>query len=320
MSSTFFGISVAQSGLAAQRRAMDILGYNIAHANDPTYKRQRMVMVEGAVLATSQEASSVGVSAVGGGVSSGDVERIRDTLIENRLREATTSAASWNYTQNVMSQIETALGEPSDTGLQKDIDNFWASWQKVANSPDSSSIRTALLEDTSALCQRMQYVYGQMQDTVSDLNLAVVDRVQQVNLIAGEIGKLNNEIGALSSGQMPVNDLLNRRDALVQELSKLVAISQHGSGVDNFIISIGGTALVQGTKVNKLETEVGTNGQQMVQWERDGEPVNISDGELSAILTLRDETVPGYMEQLNNIATTLVAQVNAVHHTGQTIT
>ena len=62
MSSTFFGINVAQSGLNAQRRAMDVLGYNIAHANDPTYKRQRVVMVENAVLSQSQEASSIGTS------------------------------------------------------------------------------------------------------------------------------------------------------------------------------------------------------------------------------------------------------------------
>ena len=133
---TFFGISVTQSGLAAQRRAMDVLGYNIANANNPTYKRQRLVMVEGAVLAQSQEADPLGSSAVGSGVNSGDVERVLDPLIENRPRQAGTASANWNYRQSTLSQLEAQIGEPSDTGLQTDLDNFWASWQKVATSPD----------------------------------------------------------------------------------------------------------------------------------------------------------------------------------------
>ena len=95
MSGTFFGINVAESGLAAQRRAMDVLGYNIANANDPTYKRQRLVLTEGQFLAQSQEANPIGSSAFGSGVNSGDIERIRDPLIENRLRQAMTASANW---------------------------------------------------------------------------------------------------------------------------------------------------------------------------------------------------------------------------------
>ncbi|MCL5105762.1 MAG: flagellar hook-associated protein FlgK [Armatimonadetes bacterium] len=319
MAGTFFGISVAQSGLDAQRRAMDVLGYNIAHANDPTYKRQRMVMVEGSVLAQSQESSPIGGTPFGTGVGSGDIERIRDTLIENRLRDATQASANWEFKKNTLSQIETAIGEPSDTGLQNDLDNFWASWQKVATSPESMPIRSALLEDASALCQRMNYVYRQMGDVVKDLNLAAIDRVSRINLIADEIGKLNNEIGALTSGMIPVNDLLNRRDALVQELSKQVAISQHGDSKDSFIISVGGTVMVQGTKVNHIKTSVDTDGDQLIQWERDSQPVSLTGGELKAITDLRDSTIPDYLHQLDNIASDLVQSVNAVHRAGETM-
>ncbi len=97
MPGTFFGLSIATSALSAQRRAMDILGYNVAHANDPTYKRQRMVAVEGMVLATSQEANPLGVNPFGTGVGSGDIERIKDNLIESRLRYATQAAANWEF-------------------------------------------------------------------------------------------------------------------------------------------------------------------------------------------------------------------------------
>ncbi len=115
---------------------MDVLGYNIANANDPTYKRQRMVMVEGAVLAASQERPLLGLLRLAL-VSAQVTSSAFVTLIENRLREATQSASNWNYRQSAMTQLEATIGEPSDTGLQNDLDNFWASWQKVATEPES---------------------------------------------------------------------------------------------------------------------------------------------------------------------------------------
>lgn len=319
MPGTFFGISIAQSALGAQRRAMDVLGYNIAHANDPTYKRQRMVLVEGSVLAQSQEADPLGTTAFGTGVGAGDIERIREPLIENRLREANTSSANWEYRQRTMSQLEAAIGEPSDTGLQNDLDNFWASWQKVATAPESIPIRSALLEDSAALCQRMNYVSGQLGDIIKDLNLSAIDRVNNINLYANEIGRLNNEIGALSGGAIPVNDLLNRRDALVQEMAKQIGITQHGQNKDDFVISIGGTVLVQGTKVNEIKTVVDPSGNQQIVWSRDGLLVSVTGGELEAITSLRDVTIPDYLGQLDTMASKLVETVNAQHRAGVTL-
>ena len=318
MPGTFFGISVAQSSLAAQRRAMDVLGYNIANANDPTYKRQRVVLVENSVLAQSQEASSLGTSPFGSGVGAGDIERIKDSLVENRLRTSTETSADWAYRSKTMTQLETVIGEPSDTGLQTDLDNFWNSWQKVAASPESLPIRTALIEDTSALCERIQSVNGQMSDMKDDLNTAIVDKVNRVNLIGEEVARLNNQIGSLESGQTPVNDLQNRRDALVLELSKLVDINQHGEGVDNYIITIGGRTLVQGDKFNSLTTTINNSGNRDIEWTDDGAAVKIKSGELSAALDLRDNIIPGYIAQLDEIAVKLVETVNTVHSSGYT--
>jgi len=310
MSSTFFGLSIANSGLAAQRRAMDVLGYNIAHANDPTYKRQRVVMTENGVLAQSQESTSLGVSPTGSGVSAGDVERVRDALIENRVRQATEASANWAYKSQTMRQLESTIAEPSDTGLQSDLDSFWASWQKVATSPESLPIRSALLEDASALCQRIQYEYSQMTNTVDDLNTALLDRVNRVNLIGEEIARLNNEIGAMGTGEIPVNDLQNRRDALVVELSKLASVSQHDEGGAGVIISIGGRVLVQGSRFNAIKCETVTGGNQVIQWASD---------DLGAITDLRDQTIPEYLADLDNIASSLVERVNTMHRSGKTI-
>jgi len=278
------------------------------------------VLVEGTVLAQSQEASALGVSPFGTGAATGDVERIRDTLIENRIRVATQATSDWQYKAQAMKQLESTIGEPSDSGLQTDLDNFWNSWSKVATSPRDLPTRSALLEDTTALCQRIQYEYSQMKSMADDLNIAVADRVDQVNQIAEEMARLNTEIGALDSGQVPVNDLANRRDALVTELSKLASISQHGDGKESFIISIGGRVLVQGSKFNTLKCEIVAGGNRVVEWASDGQLLLNTGGEIKAITDLRDQTIPSYLSQLDFVASKLAERVNAVHRTGKTLT
>ncbi|MCE5323118.1 flagellar hook-associated protein FlgK [bacterium] len=319
MASTFFGISVAQSGLTAQKRAMEVLSYNIANANDPTYKRQKVVMVEGQVLATSQEASSVGSSGIGSGTQTGDVERVVDALVENRLRETTTNSAEWDYMASTLSGLESIMNEPSDSSLETDLDTFWNSWSTVANSADDTSVRSALLEDATSLCERIQYVYGQMSDMVDDLNLEAEDIVDQINLMAKEIGALNNQIGAMSSNNEPVNDLLNTRDALVSELAGYVDVTVSGEGSGDLVISIAGRVLVQGSEVNTLTTVTGSNGESSIVWEDGLDPVAVTGGELKAVTDLRDTVIPGYMSQLDDIAAELVSSVNALHQTGLTL-
>ncbi|MGQ9763853.1 MAG: flagellar hook-associated protein FlgK [Armatimonadota bacterium] len=320
MSSTFFGLSIAQSGLNAQRRAMDILGYNIAHANDPTYKRQRLVLLEGAVLAQSQQSTALGISPFSGGVTAGDVVRVRDALVEKRLRITTQSASDWQYRAQTMRQIEAIFTEPGEGGLQGDLNRFWASWQKLASSPESLPIRSALLEDATALCQHIQFIYGQLRNTAEDLNNTVVDRVRVINNISQEIARLNVQISALNPNQVGTNELENRRDALVIELSKLIGINQHEGSDYGITISIGGRVLVQGGQANLLQCVSTEGGQYVVQWASDGQNVQINDGELNGILWLRDEAIPSYLSQLDVFASTLVEQVNAIHMTGKTLT
>lgn len=319
MSSTFFGISVAYSGLSAQSKAMEVLGYNIAHANDPTYKRQRVVFKEGAVLAQASESSATGSSTIGTGVNAGDVQRIYDAVIENRLRQATETSANWDYRYSTMQQLEATIGEPNDMGLQNDLDSFWSSWQKVADQPESLSIRSTLLDDASALCQRIQNTYMQIQNLGGDLNVAVVDRVSQINNIGEEIARLNVEIAGLEQDRIPVNDLQNRREALLADLARLTDISTHGDGVEGVIVSIGGQVLVQGGLFNALKCEVNAQGNQIVEWASDSQPVRITDGELYAMLDLRDAAIPSYLGQLDDIAVNLVDSVNTLHHTGKTL-
>ena len=316
MAGTFFGINVAQSGLMAQRLAMDVMSMNIANANDPTYKRQRLLLRENTPLAQAQDATGLGVQVIGGGVSTGQIQRVRDALIENRLRLATGSSAQWEYTRNVLTQVESVLAEPTDSGLLADLDQFWAAWNKVATSPDSLPIRNTLIEDAAALCARIQYTYTQIANVQDDLNLATRSRVDQINQIAGEIATINQEITYGAAGQAAANRLLDRRDAMVIELSKIVSITQHGEGSDDFILSIGGHVIVQGIDHSSVTSAEDADGREILYWENGGDEVVVQGGELKAMYDLNGTLVPDYLSRLDDLATSLVTEVNNIHTDG----
>lgn len=320
MAGTFFGINVAASGLAAQRAAMDILSQNIANASDPAYKRQRLVLSEGLPLATSQEANRVGTSIIGSGVQAGAVQRVRDSLIERRLMLSGQSCAQYDFMSKTLQQIESAIGEPSGTGFQSDLDQFWAAWNKVAGAPDSVSIRSSLIDDAQAMCSRIQYIYHQMRSSMDDLNMTAVTGVQQINQMAQDIARINREIAALPSGTVEANDLLNRRDSLVQEISNMSSAVQFGEDAGSFVLSLGGRVLVHGIRANELVCSVLPDGSRGIEWAEDGQAATINGGELRALLDLRDSIIPGYLDQLDNMVTNLVEQVNALHRTGKTQT
>ena len=320
MAGTFFGINVAASGLAAQRAAMDVLSQNIAHASDPSYKRQRLVLSEGLPLAQAQEANGIGTSIMGSGVKMGAVQRVRDALIERRLQISGQATAEYDFMNKTLRQLEAIIGEPGNNGFQSDLDAFWAAWSKVAGAPDSISIRGSLLDDAQAMCSRIQYIYHEMRNSIDDLNMAATNAVYRINQITQEIASINHQAAALPIGTMESNGLMNRRDALVQELSTMASVGQYGDDGGSFVLTLGGRVLVHGSRANELTTGVEPNGNKSILWASDEQAVTIQGGELKALQSLRDSIIPGYMGQLDNLVANLVEQVNALHRTGMTST
>lgn len=319
MAGSFFGINVARSGLAAQKLAMEVVSENIANANDASYTRQRVVSSTGESIAMTQESTATGTSTITNGLRTGSIERVTDTLVTNQLRQTNTSSEQWEYTYNMLSQIETVFDEPNDDGLQTDLNNFWSAWQEVATTPDSISMRSTLIDNTEALTSRIQYTYNQIRSVQTDINGSIDDIVDRVNNISQEIATLNQRIATLPSGEMQSNELLDQRDALVLELSGYASVTQNGESGGDFVLSIGGQVLVQGNQYNTIESSTDDSGNQVIEWSKNGRDLSIKGGQLKSMLDLTNTTIPEYLSQLNSLASTLIEQVNSLHATGKTL-
>jgi flagellar hook-associated protein 1 len=140
--------------------------------------------------------------------------------------------------------------------------------------------------------------------------------VETVNRLAGELASLNREIENAASKGSPPNDLLDRRDALLQDLSRYAEIRVSGNGGATDVVTLGGHVLVQGDMAETLTLHSDAAGTMSLRWAGKDAEYTPESGELGAAFDLTSKTLPDTLSALDRIATGLSDRLNAVHRTG----
>lgn len=314
MASTFSGMSLASSGLAAQQAAMNVLGQNIANAANPAYSRQRVVM--------SSRYLSVGTNGteppgfLGSGVDITSIQRMQNGFVGSQILASNQDLGNSQTGKETLDQIVGLVGEPSDTGISTSLNKFWNAWQDLSTGADSVSSRNALISASKSVTTSLNSLYTKISSLRTQQDQTIRADVDTVNSLATQLAAVNKEIQqAVGAGSAP-NDLLDKRDSLLSQLSGLTNVQIHGDGGTNDVISIGGHVLVQGDRAEKLTTGTDVGGHATVLWSEDSSPANITNGEIGGALNLSNNIIPGYLTQLDAVAKGLMTSVNTLHKAG----
>ena len=322
--STFSGLSGASSALAAARRGMDLVGQNIANQSTPGYTRQRL------------ETSAVPAAAVAGrfaagvqpghGVSVDGVSRLGDAVLDARVRDTLASAGYWSTRAGAAATAESALAEPTANGLANRLSTFWAGWQELSNTPDSTAAAAVVLTGAQTLVSQIADGYRGIAQQWSAARSSAQAMVTQINAAAGEIAQLNEAVrDALASGAS-ANELIDRRNVLAQGVSRLSGAVGTVEGDGTLTLRLDGNALVAGASARALaidgpsSIEAGTAT--TVSWQG-GFGVAVSSGELGGLLSVLAPAgdggvLAGLAESHNALARSLADTVNAQHRAGVT--
>jgi len=315
---TFMGISTALSGILAQQRAMDTIGHNVANVNTPGYRRQEPLFATRPPWPAARDREVAGIGGqIGTGVNVETIRRVRDDYLDLQLHDLSGQLGRWAAAEGALVQVEGVIAPAGGADLGALLDQFWAGWHDLSTRPEDEAARIALRQQASALAMALRETHAQLSTIRRQMNAAIEDRVSEINTIAEEIAYLNREIGYAISKSLAPNDLLDRRDALVAQLTTIVGATASRPDAQGAIaVSIGGRALVQGHDWYGLGTTPGPLGTVDIRWAADDGAVNLQAGELLGMLDARDRLIPGYLGQLDTIATTLVTRVNSLHVTG----
>jgi flagellar hook-associated protein 1 FlgK len=316
--SNLFGITT--SALTAFQTAIAVTSNNIANANTQGYA------VETADL-TSAIPQTTGESQIGNGVNVSGISRAYSTLAENQLNAAQTGLSQINGLQTYTNQIDNIVGTTAG-GVSTALQNYYNAWSTLAGDPASAGARAALLGQAQSLAQTFQSTSTRLQNLDTQINTGITADVSQINSDVQSIATLNSQIvvATAQGGGQPPNDLLDQRDAVVQNLNKLANVSTtvDANGALNVFIGTGQPLVLQGTvtpltvipnvfNASQLEVSTATNGNNTLS-------ASITGGDLGGLLAARTQAVNPTLNQLGQIAVGLEQSANAQQNAGLDLT
>jgi flagellar hook-associated protein 1 FlgK len=163
-----------------------------------------------------------------------------------------------------------------------------------------------------------------MRDMSAEVNGRLGIEAQEMTTLAQGVARLNGEIAAAfhQSGQPP-NDLLDQRDALINELSGKVSVSVVAEGDTTLNVFIGnGQPLVIGNQASQVTTTVDPlDPERAVLSMRTGAGTMdlsrvVSGGSLGGLLDWRSQMLDPARNELGRIGVAITTQVNAQHREG----
>ena len=299
-------LEIGIRAVRTQRQALHVIGHNIANVNTPGFSRQR------AVLTTTLPQGEMGT-----GVKVESVDRIRDEVVDFYIRSENPKLNKWKAKLKNLEEMEILFNEPSDNSIGKILNDFWDSWSDLANNPENGAARANVREQGEAICDAFRTLYQNLRDLQEKIDEEIKTDVDHLNSIINQIAELNKEIEKVElGGRAHANDLRDKRDLLLDELSELTGFEYEEMKDGTIRIGVHGQLLVSKGVVSPFIAEAGENGFLEVKWEDSGEKVAITTGKLKGLMEIRDEVIPRFLSGLDSLASTLIDEVNTLHRQG----
>ncbi|WP_117168761.1 flagellar hook-associated protein FlgK [Paraliobacillus sediminis] len=350
MVSTFSGLETARRALSTQQAALYTTSHNIANANTEGYTRQRVNFEQVSTLSVSRYTEGV-KSNIGSGVQAGSIERIRERFLDVQYRNQTSKSGYYEQRAAALSQMESIINEPTESGLANSMEEFWNSLEDLSTNPASSGTRAVVAQNGQAVAESFNYINQSLQEVRSDLKNQIDITTKDFNSLVDQINSLNKEIAGIEPhGHVP-NDLYDERDRLIDSLSSIADISVEynssggqpnpiAEGIATVTLNINDTG---DTKVTLIDGDTGSVNHLQVGYNEsnvetltftdpedptDTTPVNSFDfkstGELQGLMEMNGytdgTTVEGYyneiLTKLDTMATEFADAFNATHQAG----
>lgn len=315
MGSTFSGIELGKRSIMAHTDAITTAGHNISNADTEGYSRQRVQMKEFDPLYKPDLERAERPGMIGQGIDVQSVTRIRDELLDKRIVAQQNRESYWHTRSDYYTMLEQIYNEPYDISIRSNMDKFWEGWQELSINPESQAARQAIVTRGETLTDSIKDRWESLAGIGNLLNGDIEATVRQVNSITAQIAEVNGEIvRSKGMGDNP-NDLLDRRDLLVDKLSELINVTTDNRDSDEFMVHVDGKVIVQGGIAREiaLAPRYDETGYNKLIWADTGLDAQFSGGKLGALVELRDVDVRNEMQNLNTMTMNFADLVNDVH-------
>ncbi|MBE5871437.1 MAG: flagellar hook-associated protein FlgK [Lachnospiraceae bacterium] len=262
MPSTFLGLNTGYTGLVAANAALNTTANNIANVNTEGYSRQLVTQTAATAIRTYAR-----YGCMGAGVDTESIDRQRDSFYDYKYWNNNASVGEYSVIANYMKQMEDHFkSDKTVRGFTEIYNQMCESLQEVMKNADSKTTKTQFI----GYAQNLSYYFNTMAQTLEkmqlDINSEIKNVTDSINTHAAEIASLNKQINVVELTGVKANELRDKRDHIIDQLSELVDVKcletpvydtnqpDRETGATRFQVQIaGGQKLVDGSDYYQLE-------------------------------------------------------------------
>lgn len=302
-------LDISVRSMAAYQRAIDVTSQNISNAGNPEYSRQKTI------FSTEETQAGIGL-----GVKIQDVVRIKNDLLDSQVRKYQSSLSDAEKRSELLQQIESIIAEPSDSGLSAYMGEFFNAWSELAANPNSTQLRSQVVQKAERFSERFTEIFDGFANVQSVLQREAVIKTNQMNGYLKEIAELNHKIYESEARGIKASELKDKRDLLIDNISKLANVSVQMNEFGAAIVTVGGVQGADQNLHNEFEVAFVNNKMRIVAKNDKNAVALLNGGELFSVTDLYSNKIPDYKQSLENLATTFINKVNQYHMQGFTLT
>jgi len=303
-------LSIGLRSLLTAQAGLETIGHNVANASTPGYSRQELM------VSTAPGFRLRGL-VMGRGVQADVVRRTVDTLLHARLARQDSVLGRLDARLNGLELAELAVGSTGDSGLPARLSALFASLSTLSAAPSDALLRAGAVQSAEDLATALNQAAKGLKDLRGDTLADLRSAVDAANTLAREIGDLNQRIPELEAGGNVANDLRDRRDQAVRELSELVEVRVVEEPSGALRVLVGGHMLVSPSKTSQLVVENDpSSGVTLLRMGAQGPLLSGEGGRVGGLTGLLDRYLPELAAELDGYAHGLALELNRVHTTG----
>jgi flagellar hook-associated protein 1 FlgK len=202
--------------------------------------------------------------------------------------------------------------------LAAGLTDFFNSFASLAAQPASIAEREITLRRAAALAAQFPALDNRLSTLGTQLDESLDTELKSANALLSDIARLNGQISrteVVSGGS--ANDLRDQRLAKLESLSAVIGFDSIEASDGSVGIVVGGVSLVTSDVREKtLETFTNVTGDRMIRASGTTDALVITSGRVHGTLDARDGGLKDLRSGINDLAKSLIDEVNGVHSAG----
>lgn len=318
MRSTFSGLNTMVRGVFSNQLSLDTVGHNITNASTEGYSRQSVNLA----ATRGQNVSSLyGDVIVGTGVDSVSIQRARNIYADKQFWSETAQQQYYKTCQTNYDKVEAIFNDSDKTGILNSMEEFYKAWQDLSANASTDSNRVAVIEKGNVFTDKLKTATQQMQSQINAQYDDMSSTLTKINDITNQLTKLNQNIMSTEATGASANDLRDKRDLLVDELSGYMNLNVYEDDNGMYTVVSNGVSMVNG--INRLTLEMSTPianstygiNDYSIQIKESGIAYIPTDGSLKAQLdTIAEDK--SYIDKMADMAGFMLTTFNNMHQQG----